>query len=148
MEMKDRAIITALAAKQRELQAGCECGGSGKVEVKRDEHLNAFDPVNINRDKLAPINIGPYLIPCPTCAEIRELGNVLKVFSVPLASPIGFTTALHGTKWLLRHYLEVLGMWDKFLDWLRVNLFENKYADILTDGLLLRDAVYAWMEAA
>jgi len=187
---KDRTIITHLAAKQRELQAGCECGGSGEVNCKfvslHDiDGKHAYYAPDGYQGECGSLKIcldcnGTWKIPCSTCAPIRELElcwhesmekrmytckhcgvHPLDQFPHP-----NFTTALHGTKWLLRHYLEVLGMWEEFVEWHDRNTHANishplakaytwknisqpaihASADILTDGLLLRDAVYAWME--
>jgi len=178
--MTDQDLITTLAVIAGEMVKNCSCGGSGidpDFEALRDE----VDTVLTGGES-----------DCPTCTPIRELDLKLQIGEIKLpdiskcphdisltgcnidecrdcfeSQPIctDLTTAMHGTIPLIVHYLQVLGMWERFKCWHFNNcsvmvshwmgdhmgkpnnfIAHDALCDILINGELRRDAIASWLE--
>jgi hypothetical protein len=154
---KSKRIMEALAKIQGEAKKSCECGGSGKKK-----HYYSGDVWKV--------------IPCPKCADIRALDlcchertiEMIEQWSIggtiPSCPVCGLsemeykgvpdlTTALHGSIWLVRHWMEVLGVWGQagqagtFIDWLfrkQINEVEYFIEDMFSDGEKLVKEIHLW----
>lgn len=174
--MNDQQVIQALAKIRDERLPLCECGGSG--EASSDE--NKFVPMEGT---------------CPKCLDMRGLelcwhekwhyvdmvennGSMWKceqcgweVLSYQDPNTIKYespdlTTHPHGSKLWITHALQVLGVWDEFVEWNKKTLkwsytqlynkpgvyswffihhHDELIADILTDGKLLIEAISSFL---
>jgi len=106
---------------------------------------------------------------CESCGQVGNWNDVNREHRIPKIDNPDLTTKLHitddGPVWYLRYLLESVGLWDKFmLRHFKKALYVKKFressnnvftvklggagaiADILTNGLHLRDAVGSFME--
>lgn len=182
MPNKSQDIINWLD-QTRKAMAPCEdCGGSGE----RRSCITMTCPVD---GTVAPPEYGckhldakcfhgqRYHI-CPTCAEIRGLdlcwhetdSGLHATMHTPhkckhcgqkyLDNP-DLTTHMHGSKLWIVHAMQVLGLWDEFVEWHDLKCFAKlrmkgdwcvadfslrarASADILTDGKHLVDALHSF----
>jgi len=185
----DRKLIQAFQKYAQELKDGCSCN-DGWLPIEKIKGTQVPErAIPEQCEKCAPIR---ELELCwhetivtrrlPTGDRLGEWENHWKCSCGKTGTSLGdysagdfvanhnalcnpdFTTKLHGTVWYVRHVLEVLGLWERFVD--DVNPISpvlrctggqengyklstneiNKFADILTNGTHLRDAALAFME--